>query len=395
MDPSASLCLVSDSFTPTNPPLPSLPWYTGATVNPFTLDLKHSPTTSPVPIVFGDAKKYAILQKVKGLYANVNFPAAREKTNPFEHISRSIFINRAGVKLANIDAVHHMTSNIFTLDNMKSSDEFTFCDVAAGPGAFTQYLQYRYPNGIGYGMTLKVPNLDWSTNFIDMKRFTAFYGSDGTGNLYYNWKEFVTFVTFKHPNGVDLVTADGGFDVDDVTDQTAIQRQEWLSSRLLITQILVGLGCTKIDGNFIVKVFDTLTEISAQLLFVLSQCFKDIIIFKPVSSRPANAERYVLCKHRVDDIQPWFALLSTTAESYSDASFVSGLFKESIPTDFSKWLTDMNIMNMDAQLKTGKLILDSMKGTPVTVPEYNIHKFLTIWNLPDGPIPYKTSKIKL
>ncbi len=59
-----------------------------------------------------------------------------------------------------------------------------------------------------------------------------------------------------------------------------------------MTQSLVGIGCTHIGGNFVLKVFDTVTKLSAHVLFVLAQCFDELIMFKPASSRPANAERY-------------------------------------------------------------------------------------------------------
>jgi 23S rRNA U2552 (ribose-2'-O)-methylase RlmE/FtsJ len=394
MDPSPALCLIVDGFSTASITIPSFPWYTGTPSPTPVLTPNHSPLTNPSPPLFGDINKYNVLQKVKEMYTNPRFVSARDMTNPFEAIHPSIFNNRSGLKLANIDAVHHMSSHVSTPNSMQSISDFTFCDVAAGPGSFTQYLQYRYSLGIGYGMTLKIPNLDWNTRSIDMKRFTPYYGPNNTGNLYHNWKSFIIFVTDKHPSGVDLVTADGGFDFDEIVDKTTVNRQETITSRLLLTEVLIGLGCAKLGGNFIVKVFDTLTTISAQLVFILSQCFEDILIFKPVTSQPTSAERYILCKRRRDNIQGWFQLMSSAADMYDETSFITSLFSETLPVEFVKWLTELNNLSIDNQLRTGQNILKVLKGQSVSIPEYNIPKFLTIWNLPDRPIP-TNSALKL
>ena len=41
------------------------------------------------------------------------------------------------------------------------------------------------------------------------------------------------------------------------------------------------------------KVFDMFTPFSAGLFYLLYRCFRTVCVFKPVTSRPANSERYV------------------------------------------------------------------------------------------------------
>ena len=305
--------------------------------------------------------------------------------NPFEQIGRSIFINRAAVKLANLDAVHHVSGEIFTFDGKTSDKAFTFCDVAAGPGGFTQYMQYRFPNSKGYGMTLRHEKLDWSTKSLDMTKFSPFYGPDNTGNLYTNWEHFIKFILTNELGGVDLVTGDGGFDLEDTMDspearqdrKTLLHRQEFLSSRLLLTQAIVGISCTKIGGNFVVKVFDTVT-ICAHILFVLSQCFERILVFKPVSSRPANAERYVICMGRKPNIQIYYQLMAEAARNYQETTYLTSLFVEDLPIEFQGWLTTNNNLSIDRQLLAAQDILLYLGGKIPKITEYNISKFLTL-----------------
>jgi 23S rRNA U2552 (ribose-2'-O)-methylase RlmE/FtsJ len=397
MDPSASICISYDSLKVVTPLISRGlidVWYFSQEQTALTSQFETLSIDSATEPKYCDTNRYTILQHVKDAFESENFIRARDDTNPFEAIGLSIFINRAAVKLANIDAVHNVSGEIFTFDSKTSAKQLKFCDIAAGPGGFTQYLQYRFPKSKGYGMTLKHNTLDWRTSVLDMSRFNPFYGPDNSGNLYTNWNNFIDFVLEKEPRGVDLITADGGFDLDDNIDKTILHRQEFLSSRLLLTQAVIGVTCVKIGGNFVVKVFDTVTEISSQILFVLAQCFHKILIFKPVSSRPENAERYVICINRKPDVTSYSKLLSGAAKAYTDKDHLNRIFTEPISQIFSDWLTNSNNRSIDLQLQTARDILLYMDGTSPTIATYDIPKFLTIWNLPDTPINPKTTRIK-
>lgn len=371
MDPSAEKCLMVDTFT-TDPITPKpLPFYYGTKTDKDLVFVKDPTSENPKPI-FCDVEKYLVLQQIKNYFANEKFIESRNKTNPFEKIGKSIFINRAGVKLANIDAVLNFTGEVFTFDKKNSDSPLTFCDIAAGPGAFTQYIQYRYPLAKGYGMTLK-KSLDWNTKALDTKRFDIYYGPDGTGDLYKNWRAFIQRVNGK----VDIVMGDGGIDMDDNIDPDSFSKQEFLSSWLLITQCAVGLACTRDGGNFMVKVFDTVNLLSAQIIYVLSICFEKIIIFKPVSSRPANSERYVVCFNKQFDTD----ILNKAAELYNEQYYLNSIFSTELPNKFKSWLTESNNASINNQILYAEYIINDMVDRNVEIPQYQIDKFLTIWNL--------------
>jgi 23S rRNA U2552 (ribose-2'-O)-methylase RlmE/FtsJ len=395
-----------------------------------------------------DIKKYNILKEIQNCY-DVDrdfFGKVRNLTNPFEFIGYSMFKNRAGVKIANIDAVLNITKKSgFTFDKKQSSENFTFCDIASGPGAFTQYLQYRYPNSKGYGITIRHKFNDWNSKILNMSNFTPYYGDDDSGDLYTNCLNFIDFVKQKEPNGVDLVTGDGAF------DNTYDNLEEFNSSRLLLTQTIIGIDCTKINGNFVVKVLDTVNEFSAQLIYILSLCFKSIILFKPCSSRPASSERYLVCLDRNEQVFSYLSILKNALPYYNDDNYLKSIFTDDLskidlpkidlskidlskpsgqvdgtrgsilPQDFVDWLTLNNNVSINLRLLIGKNILYVMKylsphinfesdinnlmyyinKTLQTVElddetksklyllknnivQYDINKFLTIWNLPDN-----------
>lgn len=49
-------------------------------------------------------------------------------------------------------------------------------------------------------------------------------------------------------------------------------------------------------SHFVTKLFDVYTPFSVGLIFLLYKCFEEISIVKPVTSRGANSERYLVCK---------------------------------------------------------------------------------------------------
>lgn len=398
-DPSADLCLLYDSFSEPEPinvsseTSQNIKWYIGGTSETIIPKIVTIPISSNPRPMFCDEARYIALQKVKDSYGHQKFEEARNATNPFERIKNSIFMNRAAIKLANIDAVHHITKEIFTFDKMQSSSPFSFCDIAAGPGGFTQYIQFRYPDSIGYGMTLKHETLDWNKSLLKMENFKTFYGEDDTGDLYTHWLDFCNFVTNDpklRGDGVDLVTADGGFDLEyGESSNELLKKQEFLSSRLLLVQSLVGIICTKIGGNFVLKCFDTVTKISSQIIFILSLCFEKILIFKPISSRPANSERYIICKSRLSSISDYVNLLKNAAQTYSSNLYIDSLFSNELPATYINWLTNTNNISINLQIETAKNIIAYISGKKVNLKSYDQDKFLIIWNLPDKPLSKK------
>ena len=342
-------------------------------------------------------EEYLSLQDRKaniGRFTREEYENARDATNPYEGIGRSIFMNRAGVKLANIDALYKLTQHLGALMHLSTPGPFKFCDLAGAPGAFSQLIQWRRPEAMGYGITLKstdpgVP--DWDLKQLDNHRFFPYYGDSGSGNLYYEWKNFVARVRQDQVLGVDLVTADGGFDIE---TEKAFARQEFLSFRLIMVELLTALKLLTQGGSFVVKVFDTVTELTAQLLYIASLCFDKISLFKPVSSRPANAEKYFICQGKKKGTERYELLLEQANESYNEDENITNLLAGPLPEDFTTWLTEMNDALLDNQREAIDWIFDYLEDRPLNIPKVDLHKSLLLFNIPGIPIT-RRSRIKI
>jgi 23S rRNA U2552 (ribose-2'-O)-methylase RlmE/FtsJ len=191
--------------------------------------------------------------------------------------------------MANIDAIYNLL-------NQNKSQKLLFADICSGPGGFTEYIFWRSKQQSrpcrGWGITLK-GNQDYELDSMVVKPtdFSPYYG-DGTGDLYKleNLKGFVKKVLEESKGGVSLVAGDGGFSV--VGDEEYVEEH---SRQLILSQIVTMFSILKKEGNFVLKVFDLLTDFSIEMVYLLYLHFQKISIIKPLSSRSGNSERYLVC----------------------------------------------------------------------------------------------------
>uniref|UniRef100_A0A8C2KQX0 Cap-specific mRNA (nucleoside-2'-O-)-methyltransferase 1 n=1 Tax=Cyprinus carpio TaxID=7962 RepID=A0A8C2KQX0_CYPCA len=231
---------------------------------------------------------------------------ARTRSNPYETIRGAFFLNRAAMKMANMDHVFdYMFTNPKDFQGKpqtrdKDGELLYFGDVCAGPGGFSEYVLWRRRwHAKGFGMTLKGSNDFKLEDFYaaPSELFEAYYGEggiDGDGDITRpeNITAFRNFVLDStEGRGLHFLMADGGFSVE---GQENIQ--EILSKQLLLCQFLTAMSVVRPGGHFVCKTFDLFTPFSVGLIYLLYLCFERVSLFKPVTSRPANSERYVVCK---------------------------------------------------------------------------------------------------
>ncbi|XP_066961198.1 cap-specific mRNA (nucleoside-2'-O-)-methyltransferase 1 [Macrobrachium rosenbergii] len=263
--------------------------------------------------------------KAKSIFDNLDgkeLQRARSRSNPFETLGKLFFQNRAALKMANLDAIFDF---MFTNPKNESGellvgqhDLLYFADVCAAPGGFSEYALWRrktdsqgFCDCKGFGFTLKENDFKLHDFFAaPAEFFEPFYGKsglDGDGDVYVpenitNFRNFVLKNTGGQ--GVHFMMSDGGFSVE---GQENIQ--EILSKRLYLCQCLVALGIVRTDGHFVTKLFDVFTVFSVGLVYLMYRCFKYVTLHKPNSSRPANSERYLVCKWKREDTEDVFDYL--------------------------------------------------------------------------------------
>jgi cap1 methyltransferase len=251
------------------------------------------------------------------------FVQARAVCNPYEVLREgrngglnSMFINRSAIKLANIDALLR-----FQLSQSASAgDEFCFVDLCGAPGGFSEYMLHRcFSNRQpvrGYGMSLsgrndegsgllwRLPDTSHCVGSSHALKFRVVHGSDGTGNVC-NWEnvrhlrneidedsysETVAADTASaHAGRAHLVLCDGGVDAQRDSDH-----QEEVTQKLVVCQASAALELLKPGGTVVLKMFGFRTPVVRMMFEDMACFFEKVVALKPISSRPASAERYVV-----------------------------------------------------------------------------------------------------
>jgi len=183
--------------------------------------------------------------------------------------------------------------------------------VCEGPGGFIEaVLEEASKRGFSVNsasaMTLKskradVPGWRRAARFLqEHQNVRILYGHDDTGDIMRpeNQQFFI-----DRSLGVDLYTADGGFDFSH-----DYMKQEQLVFPLLLASTKIGLEVLAIGGVFVLKLFDFYKKSTTDLLYLLSLHFKEWTLYKPGMSRPCNPEHYFIgkgfvgCSERMKDV---------------------------------------------------------------------------------------------
>ena len=179
----------------------------------------------------------------------------------------------------------------FDLINKKEA-KYIFSNNAEGPGGFIDALFYfrKNKNDLYYANTLTptdhmIPNWNKLKKKINNCNIKLYY------NDIYKIKDVNLILNNFTKDKADLVTCDGGFDFS-----KNFNEQEKMSYRIILSEIVLILGSNKIGGSCIIKVFDIFTIFTIKLIYILSTFYKETNFFKPLTSRQANSEKYIVCK---------------------------------------------------------------------------------------------------
>ena len=89
---------------------------------------------------------------------------------------------------------------------------------------------------------------------------------------------------------VHLVVADGGFDAQRDSDN-----QESKAHGIIVSQTAAALTLLQPGGTFVIKMFGFQEQATKMMLGYLYEHFDKMTFVKPILSRPASAERYLVC----------------------------------------------------------------------------------------------------
>lgn len=250
-------------------------------------------------------------------------------TNPYEYIflswnrrsSRSVAtrqpLSRSYFKMIELWKRLELTTYLGPL--VEKSEGLITAHAAEGPGGFieactviAQTNDWNYKSS--YAITLRsearnVPGWRKASRFLSCyPQIVIHDGADGTGNILLkgNQDKYVADVREEHPEGVHFFTADGGFDFSNDYNS-----QEDTVFPLLLAEAILGLHVLAKGGCLVIKCFDTMEQPTLDLLWLIGRAFCEWGLVKPRTSRAGNAERYIVGKGFLGDIDDIIDVLTT------------------------------------------------------------------------------------
>jgi len=294
-------------------------------------------------------KGWDIAKKITNKYELIHIPTNKKKKN--DSIAFYNPLSRSYYKLIEIFEDFRILDK-YVKKKIKTSH------IAEGPGGFIEAMinkRKNYCDDVN-AITLKsfkkeIPGWRKAKCFLEKNpNIKINYGSDGTGNIYKieNIKHYRECVGF---NSCDIVTADGGFDFS-----IDFNKQEELSSRLIFCEIVLALSVQKKGGIFICKLFDSFTNMTIKMLWLLNSLYEKIIITKPYTSRPANSEKYIIALNfggiNINYLERLYNIVHKWNDVEQSGYYISDIFEESLDSRYVDILENYNKFNVYHQIKT-------------------------------------------
>ena len=289
----------------------------------------------------------------------------------FKKLISQKILNRAFFKLFNIDIFFNIINVPENKSSSKVDDKFTFLDLCGAPGGFTQYIisKLNNINYKGYGMSLR-DTINWN---IKDENFEILWGSKNNGDICdINNIEYILSKCEK----VDLVVSDGGINKD-----TLELYEEELMKRLIVCEINIAINVLKKGGNFVIKVFEMYTDFALDVIQLLAMHFEIVCIFKPITSRLFNSEKYIVCKSFTGNIKISKANLYNLSETLQINyvhKFLSTKNQECV-----KYLSYINNLQLIQQVLFMKYkLLPEIIGINHQWDTYDVDIIPKLWGIP-------------
>ncbi len=324
-----------------------------------------------VPDFFFDKKPLNTLNKYKDMINNVKnikvWDFCKKLSNPYELLHHYVKNKNINLGIANYDPISRSFFKLWEIIHDfdlidKSNKNIVYGALAEGPGGFIEAFNFyrrKYSNNCNDTVnciTLKpystqIPG--WTKSgrlFKECGNYNISWGIDDTGDLY-NIDNIQYFSNLFKNKKADLVTADGGFDFS-----MDYSNQEISAVRLILSEIITGFSILNVNGNMVIKLYDIFHNVTVDIIYILAYYFENIFIVKPYTSRAANSEKYIVCKHFKGIDKENLEKLYTIIKEYNiindQHKYLTRLISNPIPKEFSDIIYAVNINLMSKQIKS-------------------------------------------
>tara|TARA_B110000208_G_scaffold51501_1_gene67661 strand:- start:19422 stop:20648 length:1227 start_codon:yes stop_codon:yes gene_type:complete len=358
-----------------------------------------------------------ILDKYKNMIDSINnikvWDYCKKLGNNYELIHQCVKSKQINHGIGNYNPISRAFFKFWEIivdfDLLDNKESIHYAALAEGPGGFIEAFNiyrrkyYSKTDDNVKCITLKdqdrdVPGWKNSNNiFQECDNYNISWGKDGTGNLY-NLDNIRHFSDQFNYRKADIVSADGGFDVS-----KDYCNQELLASRLILAEVVTGLTVLKKHGNMVIKYFDTFYDISFDIIYLLAYYFEEVYITKPHTSRPANSEKYIVCKNYkvIDNIEleKLYSIISEYDISQKQNKYLNRILHNQLDKDFQECLYTCNLnfikKQIQALLKALTYIKITLSNKSINIIKNRQSVYSLAWcNKYNFPINYRCRYLK-
>lgn len=262
---------------------------------------------------------------------------------PVKNISGIKFVTPMGLILANIDAVFNITRSLASYLEPVDLTMLRYACILEenNGGGEVQYLQYRRPNSIGWGLTGDKGT--WSKSAINLERFNIKFGKSLDNKAKY--KELIDDVLHRSPEGLDFVFVD---------------------TQDRIFGLGIAIEVLAVTGNLVARVDLEHPE----YIYLASKNFERVTLFKPVLSGNLG-DAYLICEKRIEHIDNGFNELILKPET-----------PVKISKNFKIWFDEFAEGFLSEQLEVWKTLEQALNGGVLEVPLYDLHQSIIVMKIP-------------
>lgn len=181
------------------------------------------------------------------------------------------------------------------------------------PGGFYEACKKLYPDANVFAHSLMRDDSIQFSNVVrnEDKLSVSFDGDITNVNVLDAIPDMVT--------NISVVLADGGLQAKN------LDTEEHELLRLLSAQLYVAIRSVNPGGTIIVKMFEGNIQPTQQILELVRISFRNMDIVKPISSKVANSERYIIGYGKKNDIDESLEKLREIVTSEKDVTYLQDL----------------------------------------------------------------------
>jgi 23S rRNA U2552 (ribose-2'-O)-methylase RlmE/FtsJ len=244
-------------------------------------------------------KYYNTLKKHKNIIDNYSkeWDSYKKYMNPYELIYSPYdrYINTSNYKPIS-RSFFKMWEMLNKFNLITIEDDIVIANIAEGPGGFIEAI-FKYKKQNMNDLYLSNTLYPSNRNIPSWNKFKKFIQENNINCIkllycdLYNYDKVMEYIiNFKNKKAT-FITADGGFDYS-----SDFNKQEEQSYHIIYSEIAIALAIQEEKGNFVIKIFDTFTLFTLKCIFLLQIFYSNVYLYKPLTSRVANSEKYVVCK---------------------------------------------------------------------------------------------------